>query len=974
MATVKVAVRVRPLNQREEDMECQTVVEMEGRKTRIYNPRISGSTGFQGETARERSKEFVFDYSYWSADSSSDHYASQEQVFEDLGVKVIESAFEGYNACVFAYGQTSSGKTYTMMGSENDPGLIPRICQSLFKRMQNEKGGVTYRTEVSYLEIYNEKVKDLLKKNNKQQNLRLREHPKLGPYVQDLSKHLVTEYNDVEELMAQGNTIRTTASTKMNDTSSRSHAIFTLTFVQAKFDREMPIETVSKVHLVDLAGSERADATGATGERLKEGGHINKSLVTLGSVISALADISVHSSNKTKQNFIPYRDSVLTWLLKDSLGGNSKTIMIATVSPADCNFGETLSTLRYANRAKNIVNKPKVNEDPNVKLIRELKEEIFKLKAQLDGSKTKSSPLMVEKLHENEARVKVLTEEWTERWRETQKILQEQKALGLRKAGMGIVLDSDMPHLIGIDDDILSTGVTLYHLKEGKTLIGSETEEKKTDIVLNGVGIENEHCIIELKSGVATLIPIQPANCYVDGVLIDQPSKLSQGCVILLGHTNMFRYNDPAEAAKLRREKKEGELCRSRLSFLSWSMPDLAHTADNGASPSMKLHLAGLAAENLKQMNQKTLVKRLEEAKEVIDLERKQLQTRWDRLFEREKHLLQAIDSSRYNSEEDRKFLDREQEAIETEQQFLELEEERLDEKERRWQDTQQRIIDCFTGNEDFSKDLRENSQLNGICESVLEESTEMEKGSFNDQTTEKPNDCSNSKMQKMDKQKENIEINISDLNIEELKSDERIKDIVEQEVQKHIISEMSERLQQIRSIKNDAFAESRSLLSSCSERFPVLCQSIGYSQINLSSQLAPLMITIPSFIQRGKGFKTYIEYEIKAIVQKDTWTVFRRYSKFRELHLRMARHYGPRVGNLDLPSRTLLGLRSDKVIRDRQVHLERYLLQLVDLCMKIPECPLSLYTYETVTKEVLCNSLPFLRKGLFEIGKSGTA
>ncbi|OBS67338.1 hypothetical protein A6R68_04121, partial [Neotoma lepida] len=201
-----------------------------------------------------------------------------------------------------------------------------------------------------------------------------------------LSKHLVQNYSDVEELMDAGNINRTTAATGMNDVSSRSHAIFTIKFTQAKFDAEMPCETVSKIHLVDLAGSERADATGATGVRLKEGGNINKSLVTLGNVISALADLSQDAANplvKKKQVFVPYRDSVLTWLLKDSLGGNSKTIMIATISPADVNYGETLSTLRYANRAKNIINKPTINEDANVKLIRELRAEIARLKTLL---------------------------------------------------------------------------------------------------------------------------------------------------------------------------------------------------------------------------------------------------------------------------------------------------------------------------------------------------------------------------------------------------------------------------------------------------------------------------------------------------------------------------------------------------------------------------------------------------------------
>ncbi|XP_015275304.1 PREDICTED: kinesin-like protein KIF16B, partial [Gekko japonicus] len=468
-----------------------------------------------------------------------------------------------------------------------DTGLIPRICEGLFNRI-NEKtrwNEASFRTEVSYLEIYNERVRDLLRrKSSKTNNLRIREHPKEGPYVEDLSKHLVQNYCDVEELMEAGNINRTTAATGMNDASSRSHAIFTINFTQAKFDAEMPCETVSKIHLVDLAGSERADATGATGVRLKEGGNINKSLVTLGNVISALADLSQDAANslvKKKPVFVPYRDSVLTWLLKDSLGGNSKTIMIATISPADVNYGETLSTLRYANRAKNIINKPTINEDPNVKLIRELRAEIARLKALLaQGNQIAllDSPTalsMEEKLQQNEARVQELTKEWTNKWNETQNILKEQ-TLALRKEGIGVVLDSELPHLIGIDDDLLSTGIILYHLKEGRTHVGREDAVAEQDIVLHGLDLESEHCVFEHFDGTVHLIPLRGAQCSVNGVQITEATQLNQGAVILLGRTNMFRFNHPKEAAKLREKRKSG-----LLSSFSLSMSDLSKSCEN---------------------------------------------------------------------------------------------------------------------------------------------------------------------------------------------------------------------------------------------------------------------------------------------------------------------------------------------------------------------------------------------------------
>nr|XP_054397568.1 kinesin-like protein KIF16B isoform X5 [Pongo abelii] len=585
MASVKVAVRVRPMNRREKDLEAKFIIQMEKSKTTITNLKIP--EGGTGDSGRERTKTFTYDFSFYSADTKSPDYVSQEMVFKTLGTDVVKSAFEGYNACVFAYGQTGSGKSYTMMGNSGDSGLIPRICEGLFSRINETTrwDEASFRTEVSYLEIYNERVRDLLRrKSSKTFNLRVREHPKEGPYVEDLSKHLVQNYGDVEELMDAGNINRTTAATGMNDVSSRSHAIFTIKFTQAKFDSEMPCETVSKIHLVDLAGSERADATGATGVRLKEGGNINKSLVTLGNVISALADLSQDAANtlaKKKQVFVPYRDSVLTWLLKDSLGGNSKTIMIATISPADVNYGETLSTLRYANRAKNIINKPTINEDANVKLIRELRAEIARLKtllAQGNQIALLDSPTalsMEEKLQQNEARVQELTKEWTNKWNETQNILKEQ-TLALRKEGIGVVLDSELPHLIGIDDDLLSTGIILYHLKEGQTYVGRDDASTEQDIVLHGLDLESEHCIFENIGGTVTLIPLSGSQCSVNGVQIVEATHLNQGAVILLGRTNMFRFNHPKEAAKLREKRKSG-----LLSSFSLSMTDLSKSREN---------------------------------------------------------------------------------------------------------------------------------------------------------------------------------------------------------------------------------------------------------------------------------------------------------------------------------------------------------------------------------------------------------
>ncbi|XP_049318775.1 kinesin-like protein KIF1B isoform X4 [Astyanax mexicanus] len=377
-ASVKVAVRVRPFNSREISKESKCIIQMQGNSTTILNPKAP----------KESPKSFSFDYSYWSHTSPDDPtFASQNRVYNDIGKEMLQHAFEGYNVCIFAYGQTGAGKSYTMMGKqeEGQEGIIPQLCEDLFEKINdNINDEISYSVEVAYMEIYCERVRDLLNPKNKG-NLRVREHPLLGPYVEDLSKLAVTSYTDIADLMDAGNKARTVAATNMNETSSRSHAVFTIVFTQRKHDTETDLSTekVSKISLVDLAGSERADSTGAKGTRLKEGANINKSLTTLGKVISALAEVdncTSKSKKKKKSDFIPYRDSVLTWLLRENLGGNSRTAMVAALSPADINYDETLSTLRYADRAKQIKCNAVINEDPNAKLVRELKDEVLRLK------------------------------------------------------------------------------------------------------------------------------------------------------------------------------------------------------------------------------------------------------------------------------------------------------------------------------------------------------------------------------------------------------------------------------------------------------------------------------------------------------------------------------------------------------------------------------------------------------------------
>ncbi|KAK7095052.1 hypothetical protein V1264_006513 [Littorina saxatilis] len=341
--SIMVAVRVRPYSQRElSDPNVKRVVSMGGNETTV--------TTDGGNVHR-----FAFDFSFWSFDQENGDFACQGQVYTSLAQPLLGKAFEGYNTCLFAYGQTGSGKSYSIMGHGQDTGIIPRFCEELFSRAvrASNKDKVKISVEISFFEIYNEKIHDLLasskEKNGKKATLKVREHPVLGPYVEGLSTFVVNSFEDVEGWITLGTKNRATAATGMNDKSSRSHSVFTIVLTQTKTERvenqDHDHSITSKINLVDLAGSERQSQAQTTGERLREGANINKSLLTLGKVISVLAERSMAS--KKRKLFIPYRDSVLTWLLKESLGGNSKTAMIATISPSHHHQEETLSTLRY---------------------------------------------------------------------------------------------------------------------------------------------------------------------------------------------------------------------------------------------------------------------------------------------------------------------------------------------------------------------------------------------------------------------------------------------------------------------------------------------------------------------------------------------------------------------------------------------------------------------------------------------------
>lgn len=538
---------------------------------------------------------FSFDYSYWSHDNfkempdgelvgTNKQYATQRMVYDDLGAGVLKNAYEGFNSTLFAYGQTGAGKSYSMVGYSVNKGIIPIVCKEMFMKVEKAADDPTldYQVTVTMLEIYNERVRDLLNpKINPPGGLKIRSKPGVGVYVEDLTPVAVATYDEVSTRMDEGTANRTVASTKMNATSSRAHTVFGIAFSTITHDLENDVdaEMAARMNLVDLAGSERAESTGATGDRLKEGSAINASLSALGNVISALADMSMGK----KKVFVPYRNSALTRLLQDALGGNSKTVMIAALSPADVNYDETLGTLRYADRAKKIKNKVVKMENPTDKIIRMLKEENARLMKMLSGQGIDvgaqlaaagaagggggtSDPAEIEALKqklmaENEAKLAAQMEEnekmiaemkksWSEKLADSRGIVTNQMgetgATSMRSA------DKNIPYIVNLHEDTMLTEKVVYSFKEGITRIGRKTASEKQDVILSGLSISREHAIVENEEDgkKISLTPIEESKTYINGQLIKEKTELHQDDRVLFGNNYVFRFEHPEEESK----------------------------------------------------------------------------------------------------------------------------------------------------------------------------------------------------------------------------------------------------------------------------------------------------------------------------------------------------------------------------------------------------------------------------------------
>ncbi|XP_058061292.1 kinesin-like protein KIF14 [Anopheles bellator] len=600
ISNLKVAVRIRPLSVKECIDSVANIVRVVGNELYVH-------TGSTADNLAGVENRFLYDHVLWSCNAEEEAYVDQAGVYNSLVHPLLDKAFEGYNTCLFAYGQTGSGKSYSMMGMDLDDnyddgpnseaGIIPRFCQALFARIDALKGRIHAEVEVSYFEIYNEKIHDLLSVTStdgqglctvatpgnhaKKAPLKVREHPVWGPYVVDLSTHPVDTHTALRNWLAVGNSQRATAATGMNDKSSRSHSIFSVVLNLAEIvsssdsddasdgggGRPMVQQTKrSKISLVDLAGSERVSQTCASGTRLKEGVSINKSLLTLGKVISALAD-----PKKSHNAYIPYRDSVLTWLLRENLGGNSRTVMLATISPASIHRDETLATLRYACQARSIVNRVKVNEDPHDRIIRELRAEVERLqvlrqdyerqKRLSEANHLQPRKIIIEtsvddgevealrqQLTETEQELVKAQRSWRERLQEAEDVRRTEMKL-LKRKGLALELSAEQkePCLVNLATDPMLSGTLLYIIPPGTVRIGRPSSLSTPDIMLEGPLVSPNHCCIENKHGKLFLLPEKNSEyeTFINGELVQERRQLFHGDRLVIGGSHYFRVSNP---------------------------------------------------------------------------------------------------------------------------------------------------------------------------------------------------------------------------------------------------------------------------------------------------------------------------------------------------------------------------------------------------------------------------------------------
>mmetsp|Transcript_102445 Transcript_102445/g.181950 ORF Transcript_102445/g.181950 Transcript_102445/m.181950 type:complete len:831 (+) Transcript_102445:54-2546(+) len=559
---IKVCVRVRPFASREQ-----------GETLCI---RMPTSTAVVCSDGKGKPNTFDFDRSYWSHQPKDRTFATQQTLMEELGEKILENARNGYNNCLFAYGQTGSGKTHSVLGMNDPPemrGLLPRCIEALFQMIdeqhaENREGhSVIYNAQVSYMEIYNEQLRDLLipVDDRNKQKLDVRQHPKFGTFVPGLSENAVTKEEEVQRMIDFGAKTRSVAATAMNAGSSRSHCIFTFVLERKAKELGKESESRAKVNLVDLAGSERQKKTEAGGDRLKEGAMINQSLTTLAQVINKLAEageIAAKGKKVAVGDFVPFRNSKLTHLLQESLAGNSKTVMMAAVSPALSNFEETMSTLRFAQTCKNVKTKAVKNEESKADMLQDLQAELEQLKAM------ESKPGVLTQ----EAKVKELENLRQQFMKDFQDSLKEAKereevrtqaledmGLSTDELASAFAMDKNCPQLVNISEDPSLSGALIYFLAENEdTFIGAGKENK---IEMKGLSIANWMCALYNQANDKVFLklmnqegkPLQEGQTRQGRLLVNgkppaPERELKHMDRIMFGHAYLFRVVVPLHA------------------------------------------------------------------------------------------------------------------------------------------------------------------------------------------------------------------------------------------------------------------------------------------------------------------------------------------------------------------------------------------------------------------------------------------
>ena len=573
----KVTTRVRPFTTREISKGSNLCIDMTNSQTLI-----------RSET--NEIKKFNFDHNFWShsgfeknpkgelTQKNNSDYSSQKKVYEIIGKPILQNFLRGYHCCLFSYGQTGSGKSYSMIGNSENPGVVPLVFENIFGYLKNEVGD--YELRISMVEIYNEKVYDLLVEKRFFKGLTIREKKDNSVFIEGLKKFNVENYEQILKIIEKGNTNRTIASTQMNLTSSRAHTIIKLECKKIVIGISGKKETIfSSINLVDLAGSEKMAKSQTKNERFKEGCSINKSLSVLGNIISIL---SKNEKNKIKNLYIPFRDSKLTRILQNALGGNSKTFMICALSPSMENYEESLSTLRYAERAKKIKCHAVINKSNNKKGILNLQKENENLRNQLldyqrilkiqninnlekkqsiENFEKNNYENQIKNLKEKIGGYDILIEEYNQNLQNYQSIKKEKR-------------NYKNVHLINLNEDELLTEKYFFDLEDlCMFLVGKNHEDFQPSLQLYLPGISNKHACIYKKNDCFFLKPFENTNSQfllLNGKKVNKEIKLQNWDRIIFGISTIFLFKNPH--CQLPPRFSDGKNCD--LEIINWDIAE----------------------------------------------------------------------------------------------------------------------------------------------------------------------------------------------------------------------------------------------------------------------------------------------------------------------------------------------------------------------------------------------------------------